>query len=85
MRYTLQLDQLKTLVQHGESGTLEFKKTSGQRSDAAKTICAFLNGIGGTVVFGVTDKGEVVGQEITNKTLADLAIEFRRIEPSYIS
>lgn len=40
-----------------------------------------LNGLGGFVCFGVSDKGTLVGQQVTVKTLADLAAEFSRIEP----
>jgi len=44
MRYTLELNTLNNMIRQGESETLEFKKTTGQRTDAAKTICAFLKG-----------------------------------------
>jgi predicted HTH transcriptional regulator len=40
-----------------------------------------LNGLGGFVVFGVSDKGETIGQQVTAKTLEDIALELRRIEP----
>ena len=33
------------------------------------------------IIFGVSDKGELTGQQVTNKTLEDLAVELRRIEP----
>ncbi|MHC9543045.1 MAG: helix-turn-helix domain-containing protein [Vulcanimicrobiota bacterium] len=60
---------------------MEFKKTTGQRTDGAKTVCAMLNGLGGFVVFGVTNSGEIKGQSITSGTLEDIAEEIRRIEP----
>lgn len=60
---------------------MEFKKTTGQRTEAAKTACALLNGLSGFIIFGVSDKGELTGQQVTNKTLEDLAVELRRIEP----
>jgi len=74
--------ELKKLIAHGESETLEFKKSTGQRSDAAKTVCAMLNCSGGYVAFGVTDQGKVVGQQISAKTLESLQTEIRRIDPS---
>jgi ATP-dependent DNA helicase RecG len=40
-----------------------------------------LNGLGRFVLFGVTDKGEVVGQLVAANTLEDIAAELRRIEP----
>ena len=42
----MKLDELILLVKQGESKNLEFKKTTGQRTAAAKTVCAFLNGHG---------------------------------------
>lgn len=74
-------EELKRLIAKGESESLEFKKTTGQRTEAAKTVCALLNGLGGFVLFGVSDKGELVGQEVSDKTLEDIAVELRRIEP----
>ena len=73
--------ELRELVAEGESDHLEFKKSTGQRTEAAKTVCAMLNGLGGFVLFGVTYKGEVIGQLVAANTLEDIAAELRRIEP----
>jgi len=67
----LNLKELKKLVKQGESDRLEFKKTTGQHTAAAKTVCAMLNSIGGFVIFGVTDKGEIIGQKVSAKTIGD--------------
>jgi len=75
------LDDLKALVRKGESERAEFKRSTGQRTAAAKTVCAMLNGLGGFVVFGVDDKGEIAGQQVSTKTLEELSNELRRIEP----
>ncbi len=77
----MRIEELQNLIANGESETLEFKCTTGQRAEAAKTICAMLNGIGGSVVFGVSDKGQIIGQHITSKTVEDVSIELRRIDP----
>ena len=77
----MKLDELILLAKQGESENLEFKKTTGQRTAAAKTVCAFLNGHGGYVLFGVSDAGEIPGQKISSKTLEDLAHEFKKIDP----
>ncbi|MDL1962376.1 MAG: putative DNA binding domain-containing protein [Deltaproteobacteria bacterium] len=53
----MQLQDVKKLIQNGESETVEFKRSTGQRTTAAKTLCGMLNGTGGMVLFGVTDKG----------------------------
>jgi ATP-dependent DNA helicase RecG len=77
----MKVADVQRIVTSGESEHLEFKKSTGQRTEAAKTICAMLNGQGGQVIFGVTDRGEIVGQKVTTRTIEDLAHEFRRIDP----
>lgn len=74
-------DDIIALTQTAESRTLEFKETTGQLERGMETLCAFLNADGGTVLFGVTDKGEIKGQEISDKTRRDLVEAIRRIEP----
>lgn len=75
------LEELHAIVSGGEDAQVEFKKTTGQRSDAAKAMCGMLNGAGGYVFFGVTDTGDVQGQEVTAGTLEEVVRELRRIEP----
>jgi len=75
------LDDLKGLVRKGESDRLELKRSTGQRTAAAKTVCAMLNGLGGFVIFGVTDDGQIVGQHVPPRTLEELANELRNIQP----
>jgi ATP-dependent DNA helicase RecG len=77
----MNLKELKAIVGKGESERTEFKRSTGQRTEAAKTVCALANGLGGFVFFGITDKGEVVGQQVATSTLEDVANELRRIEP----
>ena len=77
----MNLKELENLVRKGESDRLEFKRSTGQRTQAAKAVCAMLNGLGGFVIFGVTDKGKIVGQTVTPKTLEDVVNELREIEP----
>ena len=77
----MNLKELESLVKKGESDRLEFKRSTGQRTRAAKTVCAMLNGLGGFVFFGVSDQGKIVGQEISAGTLEDIAREIREIEP----
>lgn len=65
---------VETLVNNGENTTIEFKSTlrmnlhSGEKDPrmelgVLKTIAAFLNSSGGTLVVGVADDGEPVGIE----------------------
>ncbi len=75
------LKELKAVVGKGESQKVEFKATTGQRTEGAKAVCAIANALGGFVVFGVSDKGEIVGQQVSAHTLEEVANELRRIEP----
>lgn len=75
------LEILNGLIAGAEGGTVEFKETTGQLERGIETLCAFLNGTGGTVLFGVTDKGKIIGQEVSDKTKRDIAETIRRIEP----
>ncbi|MBT6143783.1 MAG: ATP-binding protein, partial [Gemmatimonadetes bacterium] len=63
------LAELHNLIAAGESATVEWKKTTGQRTAGAKTACAMLNGRGGHVLFGVTPDGEPAGQQVSDDTL----------------
>jgi ATP-dependent DNA helicase RecG len=78
----MNLAELQSLVAQGENDKVEFKKSTGQRTDAAKTVCAMLNGMGGFVIFGVAPDGTIVGQEIGARTIEDIANCIAQIEPS---
>lgn len=75
-------EQLHHLLSQGESQTLEFKRSTGELKSAMKTLCAFLNGQGGSVLFGIRPEGIAVGQNITDKTLIDVAQALNKMEPS---
>jgi len=78
----MQLSQLKKLTKAGESETVEFKKSTALLNSAFETLCAFLNGKGGTVLIGVNNKGELVGQDVTDNTRQEIAKALHKIEPS---
>ena len=77
------LSRLMMDVSGGESVTLEFKKSTAEKDEACRTLCAFANGQGGELVFGVTPSGKVVGQKVTDRTLEELAQEFQGFEPFF--
>ena len=77
----MNLRELKKIAASGESDRLEFKNSTGQRTRAMKTVCGMLNNLGGFVLFGVSDKGELKGQAVTAKTMESLAAELNRIDP----
>ncbi len=74
-------DEITDLVAQGESETLEFKKTTGERVEAAKTACAMLNHRGGAVLIGVAEDGTVAGQQVGDGTIERLAEELQNIDP----
>ncbi len=74
-------DQIAALAAAGESETIEFKSSTGQRRAAAKTMCAMLNARGGYVLFGVTPEGEAAGQQVGERTMEDITAEIQLIEP----
>ena len=75
---------VEKLIADDEGGTVEVKETTGQRVEACRTLCAFLNGKGGSVVFGVTKKGKLTGQLVSDETKQTLARAFYDFEPGGI-
>ncbi len=75
------LGELRQLVKEGEGPSLEFKRSTGELRDGMQTICAFLNGSGGIVLFGVRDDGNIEGQEVSNQTLREISQFAERFEP----
>jgi ATP-dependent DNA helicase RecG len=74
-------EQVMAWAREGEGEQQDFKKTTGQRTEGARTICAMLNHRGGRVLFGVDPDGAVKGQQVIDKTIDDLANEIARIDP----
>ncbi len=51
-----------------ESETIELKKSTAELKQALEDLCAFANSGTGTLYFGISDKGKIIGQEITDNT-----------------
>jgi len=66
-------DELRALLAAGESETVEFKNSTAQLTRAGETLCAFLNGEGGRVLIGVSPSGELLGQQVADKTQREIA------------
>ncbi|MDX1699626.1 MAG: ATP-binding protein [Melioribacteraceae bacterium] len=66
--------QLIKLIEEGENLRIEFKQKFSEYDKIAKEIIAFANTEGGTIIFGVTDKGRVLGVE-SEKEIAELVKE----------
>lgn len=77
----MDINQIKVLAAQGESQQLEYKKSTSNLKDVLQTICAFLNGDGGSVLIGVEDNGNLVGQEVSDKTKREIGLEIAKIAP----
>lgn len=73
--------QVTAAVKAGESETLEFKRSTGEQRSAMHALTAMLNHRGGRVLFGVEPDRRIVGQQVSDRTLEDLAQEIGQIEP----
>lgn len=73
--------QLAALVQEGEGQALELKRSTGELKEGMQSLCAFLNGVGGMLLFGVRPDGAVEGQDVSDQTLRDIAQAADRFEP----
>ena len=74
-------NEIERLVKEGESETVEFKKSTAQLRRAMETLCGMLNGAGGRVLFGITPEGRIVGQQISDSTLREVAEIICHFEP----
>lgn len=79
----MKLKDIKILAKQGESDTLEFKKSTAQLKNTGETLCAFLNNKGGIVLIGVNDKGEVIGQQVTEKTRREVGGTLAKLAPEH--
>lgn len=62
--------------------TVEIKRSAAELKRAGGTLCAFMNGEGGQVLIGVPPDGRLVGQEVADITLRDIAATLGRFEPA---
>lgn len=69
-----------------ETEYIEFKISTSQTARAIEALAAMLNKHGeGEVYFGVADNGDVIGQDIGNKTIKDVSdAVLTRIKPTVI-
>ncbi|MGB4781256.1 helix-turn-helix domain-containing protein, partial [Candidatus Methylomirabilis sp.] len=74
-------DQIASWAASGESETMEFKRTTGERREAVRTLCAMLNHRGGRVLFGVDVDRRVTGQQVSDHTIEEIAQEIKELDP----
>jgi ATP-dependent DNA helicase RecG len=73
--------ELNRILKQGEGPTLEFKRSTGELREGLQTACAFLNGSGGIVLFGVRPDGVTEGQDVSDQTFREIAQALDRFEP----
>ena len=57
-----------------ENEVIEFKKTTGELKEAIISIVSILNKHqGGKLYFGIKDNGEIVGQDVSSKTIREVS------------
>jgi predicted HTH transcriptional regulator len=73
------------LIAQGEGSRLEFKSTISTSARIARTLCAFANTGGGTLLIGVNDDGKIGGvdSEVREMRKIEQATDFL-VEPSLL-
>jgi len=61
------IKNLQIFINQGESEQLEFKTSFGK--ETIEALSAFANSLGGTVLIGISDKGEIVGTATTQESI----------------
>ena len=74
---TIAIDQTRAWAAVGESKAMEFKRATGERRRALCTLCAMLNNLGGRGLFGVEAEGRLSGQQVSGRTIEEIAQEKR--------
>ena len=78
----IDINEIKQLIANDESRTLELKKSTSELVKGMQTLCAFLNTDGGWLIFGVSPKLEILGQNVTDNTQREIAHEMTKMEPA---
>lgn len=78
----MDLSILKSLIAQGESACLEFKTSWSGLEDACKTLCAFLNTKGGSVLIGVKSDGTIRGVLYDDEIQQTVARHLKKFDPA---
>ncbi len=66
-------EQLKALIQGGESTKVEFKESLKLHNQIGESVSGLSNAKGGIIIVGFTDSGKISGVSIGDNTLERLA------------
>ncbi|MDO4164291.1 MAG: ATP-binding protein, partial [Bacteroides sp.] len=76
-------EDIKQLIAKDENRHLELKKTTGELKDGMHTACAFLNGEGGWLIFGIAPTSlRMLGQIVNDNTQREIAQALSGLEPA---
>lgn len=78
----IDLGYIQHLAENHEGVDVEFKETTGQLNRGMETLCGMINGGGGVVIFGVSNKGKIIGQEIGDKTTREIGEAINKFDPA---
>lgn len=78
----INFDYIINIASNNEGVDVEFKETTGQLNRGMETLCGMINGRGGIVVFGINNKGNILGQYISDKTTREVGEALRKFDPS---
>ena len=78
----IDLEYIRQIAQNCEGVDVEFKETTGQLNRGMESLCGMLNGEGGIVIFGVTNRGKIVGQTVADKTTREIGEALKKFDPS---
>lgn len=74
------VSNLSLYIEQGEGYNIEFKEALS--SSISRDICAFANAIGGIILLGVNDEGEIKGVKATNKMKSEIQDIARNLDPA---
>lgn len=64
----MDINDIQSLISHGESKTVEYKKSVAELEKLGKSISGMLNVKGGYGFIGITDSGKIIGTEVNDST-----------------
>lgn len=70
--------QIAKLKQKKESATVEFKKSLSEWKEIVETVSAFSNTHSGIIFVGISDEGNIIGVNIGQRTIEDLADKIKQ-------
>ena len=66
-------NEILNLIARGESENIEFKKSTSSLREGIESVCAFANHRGGYLIFGINDNGTIIGQQVGDDTIKNIA------------